>query len=114
MSSMEGKLRRGGRLQIELTVLIKALIKSLVPSVNYKKFGIMKAWEGGSGDKAGLGKKTVVSRLKSLDFIQGMDETQILIMSGTNIVRFSLSKDHFGDDGRRSRRYQPGYRETTM
>lgn len=43
-----------------------------------------------------------------------MDEAQILIMSGTNSVRFSLSKDHFGDDGRRSRRYQPGDRETPM
>lgn len=45
MSSMERKLRRGGTLERDLTVLIKAFKKSLVPSVNYKKYSIMKAWE---------------------------------------------------------------------
>lgn len=41
MSTTEGKLRRGGTLQTDLTVLIKATKQNnLVPSVNYKKNGI--------------------------------------------------------------------------
>lgn len=73
MSSTEGKLRRGGMFQRDLAILIKALKKKKqVPSVNYKKYGIngkealeIRAWQ----------RKLSHTWLKSLGFIQGLDQT---------------------------------------